>query len=196
DLRAVAAWLGGPIGRVSTEQLEQYLAELRAAGLALTTIARRIAAIRSFFRHQALLGIRDDNPPPDPPLPPPTPPLPPPPSPPAHPPLAREPPPPPRPSGSSRPRAGRPRALCETGPSSSSSTEPACESARPWAWTSRASTSTPDSSVASAKARRNESCRSDDRRCRHSSVTSPRARPSSTPAPAPRRAAPRTADGW
>jgi integrase/recombinase XerD len=62
DLAALAAWLDRPIGRVTTERLEQYVAELRAAGLSPSTIARRIAAIRSFFRHQALLGVRADNP--------------------------------------------------------------------------------------------------------------------------------------
>ena len=35
---------------------------MRAAGLAPSTIARRIAAVRSYFRHQVLLGLRDDNP--------------------------------------------------------------------------------------------------------------------------------------
>jgi integrase/recombinase XerD len=62
DLAAVGDWLRGPIAQLTTEQLERYLAELRAAGLAPTTIARRVAAIRSFFRHQALLGVRTDNP--------------------------------------------------------------------------------------------------------------------------------------
>src|SRR5213592_3329175 len=62
DLTALAAWLDRPIGSITTEQLEEYLAELRAAGLSPATIARRVAAIRSFFRHQALLGIRADNP--------------------------------------------------------------------------------------------------------------------------------------
>ena len=62
DLSALAAWLKGPVGRITTEQLEQYLAELRAAGLSPSTIARRVAAIRTFFRHQALLGVRTDNP--------------------------------------------------------------------------------------------------------------------------------------
>jgi integrase/recombinase XerD len=62
DLDALALWLDGPVARISTEQLEQYIAELRAAGLAPSTIARRIAAVRSFFRHEALLGARDDNP--------------------------------------------------------------------------------------------------------------------------------------
>jgi integrase/recombinase XerD len=62
DLAALAAWLDGPIAGITTEQLEQYLAGLRAAGLSPSTIGRRAAAIRSFFRHQALLGVRTDNP--------------------------------------------------------------------------------------------------------------------------------------
>jgi integrase/recombinase XerD len=62
DLAALAAWLDRPVGQVTTEQLEQYIAELRAAGLTPATIGRRVAAIRSFFRHQTLLGVRTDNP--------------------------------------------------------------------------------------------------------------------------------------
>ena len=62
DLKALAAWLDGPVAQVTTEQLERYLAELRAKGLSPATIARRVAAIRSFFRHQTLLGTRSDNP--------------------------------------------------------------------------------------------------------------------------------------
>ena len=62
DLAALAAWLDRPVGQVTTEQLEQYIAELRAAGLSPATIGRRVAAIRSFFRHQTLLGARTDNP--------------------------------------------------------------------------------------------------------------------------------------
>jgi len=62
DLTALTAWFEGPVGNITTEQLEEYLAELRASGLAPATIARRVAAVRSFFRHQALLGERTDNP--------------------------------------------------------------------------------------------------------------------------------------
>src|SRR5437762_1934790 len=62
DLSALAGWFDRPIERITTEQLEAYLAELRAAGLSPATIGRRVAAIRSFFRHQMLLGVRDDNP--------------------------------------------------------------------------------------------------------------------------------------
>jgi integrase/recombinase XerD len=62
DLAAFGGWLGKSVGRATTGDLERYLAELRAQGLAAATIARRIAALRAFFRHQALLGLRDDNP--------------------------------------------------------------------------------------------------------------------------------------
>ena len=62
DLTALATWLDGPVGKVTTERLEQYIAEMRAAGLSPATISRRVAAIRSFFRHQMLLGARTDNP--------------------------------------------------------------------------------------------------------------------------------------
>src|SRR5438128_9963096 len=62
DLAAVSDWLGHAVGRATTEELERYLAELRAAGRAPATIARRAAALCSFFRHQTLLGARQDNP--------------------------------------------------------------------------------------------------------------------------------------
>ena len=62
DLAALAEWLGRPPSTAATEELERYLAELRAQGLAPATIARRAAAIRSFFRHLVLLGARAENP--------------------------------------------------------------------------------------------------------------------------------------
>jgi integrase/recombinase XerD len=62
DLEHAASRLDEPLGDASTEDLERYLAELRAAGLATTTIARRVAALRAFYRHQQLLGSRQDNP--------------------------------------------------------------------------------------------------------------------------------------
>jgi integrase/recombinase XerD len=62
DLGSVAAALAKPVATATTEDIERYLAALRADGLASTTIARRAAAIRSFFRHQTLLGARADNP--------------------------------------------------------------------------------------------------------------------------------------
>jgi integrase/recombinase XerD len=62
DLVHFGAWLKEPVGRATTEQLELYLADLRAAGLSPATVARRLAAIRSFYRHQSLVGARGDNP--------------------------------------------------------------------------------------------------------------------------------------
>jgi integrase/recombinase XerD len=62
DLGHFGSWFGRRIGDATTEAIERYVAELRADGLAATTIARRIAALRSFFRHQMLLGARSDNP--------------------------------------------------------------------------------------------------------------------------------------
>jgi integrase/recombinase XerD len=62
DLAHAEAWLGRPLGSAQTDELERYLAELRAAGLSNATIARRLAALRSFFRHQQLLGARPDSP--------------------------------------------------------------------------------------------------------------------------------------
>lgn len=62
DLAAVAAFLGAPVGSATASDLERWVAGARAAGLAPSTIARRIAAVRSYFRHQVLLGARGDNP--------------------------------------------------------------------------------------------------------------------------------------
>ena len=62
DLAALRAYLDKPVSKASLEELERYTATLRADGLAATTIARRTAAARSFFRHQQLLGAREDNP--------------------------------------------------------------------------------------------------------------------------------------
>jgi integrase/recombinase XerD len=62
DLKSLGDWLGQPPSSATTEQLEAYLADLRAAGRAPTTIARRAAALRTFFRHLVLVGVRPENP--------------------------------------------------------------------------------------------------------------------------------------
>ena len=62
DLADLEAWLGGSPAEATNDQLAAYVAQLRADGLAATTIARRVAALRSFYRHQVLLGARSDNP--------------------------------------------------------------------------------------------------------------------------------------
>jgi integrase/recombinase XerD len=62
DLTALGSFLGHAPSQAAREDIERYVAELRAKGLAGTTIARRLAAVRSFFRHQVLVGAREDNP--------------------------------------------------------------------------------------------------------------------------------------
>ncbi len=62
DLAQLSAWRQGPVRETTTEELERWLAELRAAGVAPSTVARRVAALRAYFRHELLLGRRDDNP--------------------------------------------------------------------------------------------------------------------------------------
>jgi integrase/recombinase XerD len=62
DLSALAAWLGRSPATATREELEEYLAELRGKGLAASTIARRVASMRSLFRHQLHGGAREDTP--------------------------------------------------------------------------------------------------------------------------------------
>lgn len=62
DLAAATAFLGFPIGTATTSDLDRWVAEMRASDLASSTIARRVAAVRSYYRHQLLLGKRHDNP--------------------------------------------------------------------------------------------------------------------------------------
>ncbi|HEV2711821.1 MAG TPA: tyrosine recombinase [Gaiellaceae bacterium] len=62
DLEALATWLGRPLASLTVEELERWIAELRADGLAAATIARRVASTRSFFRHLVLIGAVSENP--------------------------------------------------------------------------------------------------------------------------------------
>jgi integrase/recombinase XerD len=62
DLTGLAAWLGRPLATVTTAELERWIAEQRAAGLSPATIARRIASLRSLFRHLVLIGSVTENP--------------------------------------------------------------------------------------------------------------------------------------
>jgi len=62
DLTDIASRLKRPLDAVTTEDLERYLAELRAEGRSSATLARRTAAARSFYRHLVLLGKRTENP--------------------------------------------------------------------------------------------------------------------------------------
>jgi integrase/recombinase XerD len=62
DLTALSAWLGKPLTSATTEELERWVAELRAAGLSPATIARRAASLRSLYRHLVLIGAASENP--------------------------------------------------------------------------------------------------------------------------------------
>jgi integrase/recombinase XerD len=62
DLAACGTFLERPVGEAATEDLERWIARMRADGLAATTISRRVAAVRSFYRQQLLLGMRTENP--------------------------------------------------------------------------------------------------------------------------------------
>ncbi len=62
DLADAHERLGRTLGGASTNDLERYLAHLRADGRAPSTLARRTAALRAFYRHQILIGARKDNP--------------------------------------------------------------------------------------------------------------------------------------
>jgi site-specific recombinase XerD len=50
------------VADATVEELERWVAEMRAAGLASSTIARRTSAVRSYFRHLGLIGLREENP--------------------------------------------------------------------------------------------------------------------------------------
>jgi integrase/recombinase XerD len=62
DLAALGSFLGAPVGTATASSLESWVASMRAAARAPSTIARRVAAARSYYRHQVLLGARRDNP--------------------------------------------------------------------------------------------------------------------------------------
>ena len=62
DLAAFVAWLGREPASATPDELERWIAEGRANGLSAATLARRTAALRSFFRHLQLIGRTAENP--------------------------------------------------------------------------------------------------------------------------------------
>ncbi|MEO8290966.1 MAG: tyrosine recombinase [Gaiellaceae bacterium] len=62
DLADLAIFLGKPPAQASGDDLQRWIADLRARGQAPASIARRAAAARSFYKHLVLLGMREDNP--------------------------------------------------------------------------------------------------------------------------------------
>jgi len=62
DLGAFAAYLQRSPASATSDEVQEWLAELRSRGQSPSSIARRGAALRSFFRHLVLIGARDENP--------------------------------------------------------------------------------------------------------------------------------------
>ena len=62
DLANLHAFLDKDVARVTPEELESWVATMRAEGRAASTIARRVSAVRAFFRHLVVIGMRDENP--------------------------------------------------------------------------------------------------------------------------------------
>ena len=62
DLADLARSLGKPPSQATEEEVKAWLADLRGRGQAPSSVARRAAAARAFYRHLVLLGLRQDNP--------------------------------------------------------------------------------------------------------------------------------------
>jgi integrase/recombinase XerD len=62
DLAALRAFVDKDVADVTSGELESWVASMRAEGLAASTIARRVSAVRAFFRHLVLIGTRSENP--------------------------------------------------------------------------------------------------------------------------------------
>jgi len=62
DLVSLAVFRGGSVGDSTVDDLEGWLAAMRAQGLAPATLARRVSAVRTYFRHLILIGTRAENP--------------------------------------------------------------------------------------------------------------------------------------
>jgi integrase/recombinase XerD len=62
DLASLAAFLGHSPANATAEEVEGWLADLRARGQAPSSVARRAAAARTFYRHLVALDRRPDNP--------------------------------------------------------------------------------------------------------------------------------------
>ncbi len=62
DLASLAASRAGNVGDASIEDLESWLAAMRADGLSPSTLARRVSAVRTYFKHLVLIGAKTENP--------------------------------------------------------------------------------------------------------------------------------------
>lgn len=62
DLAALGVFRGGPVADATVDDLERWVAAMRADGLAGSTISRRVSAVRAYFRHLVLIGASVENP--------------------------------------------------------------------------------------------------------------------------------------
>jgi len=62
DLQDFAGGLDGPLAAAGEEDIRRYLAKLARAGRAASTSARRVSALRQFFRFLYAEGVRTDDP--------------------------------------------------------------------------------------------------------------------------------------
>ena len=62
DLADLTAYLSHSPTSASADEIESWLADLRGRGQAASSVARRAAAARTFYRHLVALGLRADNP--------------------------------------------------------------------------------------------------------------------------------------
>jgi integrase/recombinase XerD len=62
DLADLASFLGKSPADATEEEIKAWLADLRGRGQAPSSVARRAAAARAFYRHLVLLGARSENP--------------------------------------------------------------------------------------------------------------------------------------
>lgn len=64
DLRDLAGFLGAaaPVEDAGTEDIRRYLARQTDSGMAARTLARRLSALRQFYRFLYAEGLRPDNP--------------------------------------------------------------------------------------------------------------------------------------
>jgi integrase/recombinase XerD len=62
DLVDFAGFLGRPPTSATSDEVQAWLADLRARGLSPSSIARKASAARTYFRHLVLLEARPDNP--------------------------------------------------------------------------------------------------------------------------------------
>ena len=62
DLAGLATFRRGQVADATVDELERWIAAMRADGLAPSTVARRASAVRTYFRHLVLIGTRSENP--------------------------------------------------------------------------------------------------------------------------------------